>query len=155
MKAISAIIGDFSAEDIATLEQSGSFTIEVEGEPIILTIEDVEIISEDIPGWLVASEGKITVALDITITDDLRKEGIARDLVNRIQNLRKEMGLEVQDKITIEMEQNEALVNDAVSDFKAYICEETQALDYVIVDQLTGGAELEMDEFKIKLKIEV
>ena len=154
MKAISVAIGQFTAEDIAAIEQNGEFNIQVEGEQITLTLADVEIASEDIPGWLVATEGKITVALDITITDDLRKEGIARDLVNRIQNMRKDMGLDVQDKIKIKLEKNDEIVNSAVEVFGDYICDETQALNFQLVDKLNEGIELEMDEFKLKLKIE-
>jgi isoleucyl-tRNA synthetase len=154
MKAIAGAIAGFSADDIATMEQQGTFAIEANGENINLTIEDVEIVSEDIPGWLVATEGKITVALDITITDDLRKEGIARDLVNRIQNIRKDKGLDVQDKIKLIMERGDEIVNRAVEDFGAYICEETQALNFQLTDRLADGVELEIDEFKLKLKIE-
>ena len=154
MKAISSAIAGFSADDIAEMEKQGTFTIQVDDEPITLTTEEVEIVSEDIPGWLVATEGKITVALDVTITDDLRKEGIARDLVNRIQNMRKDMGLDVQDKIRLTLEKSDDVVNGAVEDFGAYICEETQALNFQLTDQLIDGSELEMDEFKLKLKIE-
>ncbi|MEQ8925092.1 MAG: DUF5915 domain-containing protein [Fulvivirga sp.] len=108
---------------------------------------------QDIPGWSVATEGRITVALDITLDDDLRKEGIARDLVNRVQNLRKDMGLEVQDKINISIEKNEELVNAALEANKEYICSETQALSLLIIDSLVDGNELEMDEYKLKVKI--
>ena len=155
MKDIAEAINGFSAIDISTIEQTGDFDINVGGEPINLTLEDVEISSEDIPGWLVASEGKLTVALDVTITDELRKEGIARDLVNRIQNIRKDMGLEIQDKINVSMQENEVVINEAVADFKEYICTEVQALSFNLVPNLENGQPLEMDEFNLNLKVEV
>lgn len=154
MKEIAAAINRFTSDDIASLEKTGEATITVSNEPITLMPEDVEITSEDIPGWLVASEGKLTVALDVTITDELRKEGIARDLVNRIQNIRKDMGLEVQDKIRVSLEKTDVLVNDAVKDFKEYICTEVQALSFEVVNTLNGGRQIEMDEFNLNLKVE-
>ncbi len=155
MKDISAAINGFSAADISTIEQIGNLDINVGGENINLTLEDVEISSEDIPGWLVASEGKLTVALDVTITDELRKEGIARDLVNRIQNIRKDMGLEIQDKIKVTLQKNEEVINESVSSFKEYICTEVQALSFEMADELADGQPLEMDEFNLNLKVEV
>lgn len=155
MKDIAAAINRFTAEDISSIEQTGEASIIVAGESIQLTLEDVEISSEDIPGWLVASEGKLTVALDVTITDELRKEGIARDLVNRIQNIRKDMGLQIQDKINISLQENEAIINQAVDDFKDYICTEVQALSFKVVSNLPDGQVLEMDEFTLNIKIEV
>ena len=154
MKDIAAAINGFTGEDIASIEKTGEATIDVSGEHITLTLEDVEISSEDIPGWLVASEGNLTVALDVTITDNLRKEGIARDLVNRIQNIRKDMGLEVQDKIKVSLEETDAIVNAAVNDFKEYICTEVQALSFDLVNTLNGGRQIEMDEFNLNLKVE-
>lgn len=154
MKDIAAAINNFTSEDIAALEKNGGTTIQVDSGPITLSLEDVEITSEDIPGWLVASEGNLTVALDVTITDALRKEGIARDLVNRIQNIRKDMGLEVQDKIKVSLEETDTLVNDAVKDFKEYICTEVQALSFDLVNTLNGGRQIEMDEFNLNLKVE-
>ncbi len=155
MKAISAAINGFTAADISTIEQTGTFDINIDGESISLTLEDVEISNEDIPGWLVASEGKLTVALDVTITEELRKEGIARDLVNRIQNIRKDMGLEIQDKIKVTLQKNEGVINEAVNGFKDYICTEVQALELNIVETLPDGQPLEMDEFNLNLKVEV
>ncbi|QSE98374.1 isoleucine--tRNA ligase [Fulvivirga lutea] len=154
MKEIAGKINQLSAEDISELEANNAFEIEISDQKINLTLEDVEITYQDIPGWSVATEGRITVALDITLDDDLRKEGIARDLVNRVQNLRKDMGLEVQDKINISIEKNEELVNAALEANKEYICSETQALSLAIKDSVTDGNELEMDEYKIKVKIE-
>jgi len=124
-----------------------------------LVLEDVIISSEDIPGWAVASEGVVTVALDITVTEELRKEGLARDFVNRVQNLRKDMGLQVLDKIAIEVGkdamqngQSEMLVG-ALSAFDEYIRTETQATSLDIKDRLTDGTEVDMDEFVLKVKI--
>ena len=154
MKSIAGQINQFSAEDISALESDNQKVIDVNGESITLTLEDVEITYQDIPGWSVASEGRLTVALDITISDDLKKEGIARDLVNRVQNLRKDMGLEVQDKIKIHIEKNTDLVNAALEANKEYICNETQALSLDITESLAEGSELEMDEHKLKVKIE-
>ncbi|MBL3657715.1 isoleucine--tRNA ligase [Fulvivirga sediminis] len=154
MKAIAAQINQFKPEDIVALESDNNKVIDVEGEEIALTLEDVEITYQDIPGWSVASEGRLTVALDITISDELKKEGIARDLVNRVQNLRKDMGLEVQDKIKINIEKNTDLVNAALEANREYICNETQALSLDIIESLSDGSELEMDEHKLKVKIE-
>jgi len=154
VKAIAAKINQFSDDDINELESEEKFTIDIDGEQIALTPEDVEVSYQDIPGWSVASEGRVTVALDITITDELKKEGIARDLVNRVQNLRKDMGLEVQDKIKINIEKNTDLVNAALESNADYICRETQALSLDFSDSLTEASLLEMDEHKLKVKIE-
>jgi len=154
LKEIAAKINQFKAEEINQLEDTDALTIEISDGPVTLSLEDVEITYQDIPGWSVATEGKVTVALDITITDDLKKEGIARDLVNRVQNLRKDMGLEVQDKIRINIEKNTDLVNAALVANKEYICQETQALSLDITERLADGNLLEMDEHKLKVKIE-
>lgn len=154
MKEISAKINQLKPEDLAELEDKNALQVELSDGPITLTLEDVEINYQDIPGWSVATEGKVTVALDITLTDDLKKEGIARDLVNRVQNLRKDMGLEVQDKIKINIEKNTDLVNAALEANKEYICQETQALSLDITESLIDGNLLEMDEHKLKVKIE-
>jgi len=115
----------------------------------------VLISSEDIPGWSVASAGGITVALDVTLTDDLKREGIARDFVNRIQNLRKDMGLEVLDKISIEVERNGDVMTSAISEFKQYISTETQAVSLEIKDNVANAAEVDMDESILKVLIRV
>jgi isoleucyl-tRNA synthetase len=154
MKDIAAKINSFNAEDIATLEANNSFEIALGDQNVTITLEDVEITYQDIPGWSVATEGRLTVALDITIDDDLKKEGIARDLVNRVQNLRKDMGLEVQDKIKINIEKNTDLVNSALEANREYICTETQALSLNILDSMSDGNLVEMDEHKLKVKIE-
>lgn len=156
MKDITAAIAQMGQDEINQLEQAQQYELHLSDERIRLTSEDVEITSEDIPGWSVAREGNITVALDINITDELKKEGIARDLVNRIQNLRKDMGLEVQDKIRVSVEKTNGLVDAAIQAHKNYICVETQALILDVKEQLQEDAEvLELDDIKVKIKIEV
>lgn len=154
MKLVAAAINQMTQEQISELEASNAYNIDLEGEPVTLSLEDVEIAFDDIPGWLVASEGGTTVALDITITEDLKKEGIARDLVNRIQNLRKDMGLDVQDKIKIQIEKKDDLINGAFETNRAYICTETQALELNLLDTLPDGNKIEMDDVELVLKIE-
>ncbi len=154
MKEVAAIIQAFGQEDINQIEKQGYKEVDLAGSPIRLTPEDVEITSEDIPGWIVASEGGVTVALDITITDELKQEGIARDLVNRVQNLRKDMGLEVQDKIRINVQKSDAVVDTALTVNRVYICTETQALELNLLDQVEGAQEVDMDDFVLQLRIE-
>lgn len=156
MKEINQTINGFSQEDITRLEKDNQFTISLSsGKKVILTKEDVEISSEDIPGWSVASEGEITVALDITITDELKQEGLARDLVNRIQNARKDMGLDVQDKIRITIQKNGDLLINSVRNYTSYICTETQALELDLKDTVDKGTEFDIDGLIVKLKIEL
>ncbi|MCR9249667.1 MAG: isoleucine--tRNA ligase [bacterium] len=155
MKEVSAAINQFTQEDIRLMEGQKFLDIKLGEDDIKLTLEDVEISSEDIPGWLVASEDGITVALDITITDDLKKEGIARDFVNRIQNLRKDQGLEVQDKINVTCSVSDQIVADAIESNAEYIKRETQALVLNVVEKVEGGLSLEMDEFQLEVKLEV
>lgn len=145
MKAISAEISKMNQADIADFERSGSFALNIQTETIDLTLEDVEIMSEDIPGWLVANEGRYTVALDITITDELRKEGIAREIINRVQNIRKDSGFEVTDKIVISIAKHDAL-NQAVEAHRNYIAGQTLATNILLVDNLDNGAEIELDD---------
>ncbi len=154
LKEIAVVINQLSVNDISVLEAKGSLSISISSGDITLTLEDVDIHYQDIPGWSVASQGRVTVALDITLSEELRQEGIARDLVNRVQNIRKDMGLEVQDKIKINIEKNTDLVNAALNVNKEYICQETQALSLEMPDQLTDGVLLEMDEHQLKVKIE-
>ncbi len=153
MKAISAAVGAFSQADIAGLERDGHWTLEVAGQEIVLSREDVEITSEDMPGWLVANEGPLTVALDITLTDELRAEGIARELVNRIQNIRKESGFEVTDKIRVSIEKNTA-INDAVARYGKYIASQVLADDVRMDEHMDTGTVIELDDVSIKLSVE-
>ena len=154
MKMVAGLISQMSQEQIVEAEQEGEITLQAGDEPITLQKEDLDISFQDIPGWLVASDGDVTVALDITVTDDLKKEGIARDVVNRVQNLRKDMGLEVQDKIKITVDRSIDLVAEALEVNKTYICEETQAIDLSLVPELAEGNEIEIDEYTFLLKIE-
>jgi isoleucyl-tRNA synthetase len=153
MKEVAAAISAMTEAEIKEIEQKGNIIL---NGALDIAISDVEIIAEDVPGWLVASEGGLTVALDITITDDLRLEGIARDFVNRVQNLRKDSGFDVTDKIKITLQNNDGLLANAITANKDYICQEVQALDLTLVSDLNGEAtEIEMDEFLLKVKIEV
>ncbi|MBT1690030.1 isoleucine--tRNA ligase [Dawidia soli] len=149
MKEVAAVIGTLTADDIRTLEKQGALA---KG-GFDLVLEDVLISSEDIPGWSVATEGGVTVALDITLTEPLRREGIARDFVNRVQNLRKDMGLEVLDKITIEVGKPDDAVTAALTDFKEYISTETQALTLDFREALAEATEVDMDDFTLTVKI--
>ncbi|MCP9747933.1 isoleucine--tRNA ligase [Lacihabitans sp. CS3-21] len=151
MKAVADTIQNMSAEDLKSLEKTGSISLN----GFELALSDVEILTEDIPGWLVAVEGGITVALDIKINEELKQEGIARDFVNRVQNLRKESGFEVTDKIEILLENNNEEVSEAVENFKSYISTEVQALKLEIIEAVSDAVEVEMDEIKLKLKIVV
>lgn len=153
LKAVSDAITAMNQDDIKTIERENAFKANI-GEEVILTLEDVEILSEDIPGWLVATDYGLTVALDITITDELKKEGIARDLVNRIQNMRKDMGLEVQDKIKVKIERKDELINAALENNREYICTEVQALSLDLEDKLNNAQEIDMDDFMLNMQIE-
>jgi isoleucyl-tRNA synthetase len=155
MKELGQKIRNFHHDEIRVLEQGSQLEVHIGDQTVYLGEEDVEIVSEDIPGWSVATSGSLTVALDITITEDLRQEGIARDVVNRVQNLRKEMGLDVQDKINIVIEKSNDLVNSALESNREYICRETQAFSLEIKEELKDGKLLEMDGIKIKVKIGV
>jgi isoleucyl-tRNA synthetase len=147
MKAIAAAINQFSQDDIATIEKTGTISLAIENEKIDLILSDVEITSEDIPGWLVATQGSHTVALDINLTDTLIQEGIARELINRIQNLRKDSGFEVTDKIIIKIK-NTPTVDKAVLNFKDYISSQTLAENIELVESLNGdnAITVEIDE---------
>ena len=156
MKEVAAAISAMDEAQIKDIEQKTIVTLQAASGAIDIALTDVEIIAEDVPGWLVASEGGLTVALDITVTDELRLEGIARDFVNRVQNLRKDSGFEVTDKIRITLQNNDNLLASAVTANKDYICQEVQALDLNLVTDLNGEAtDIEMDEFLLKVKIEV
>jgi len=150
MKAVAAAVDALSQEQIAALEANGTLDITVEEQPVTIEAADVEIISEDIPGWLVGNEGNLTVALDITLTDELRAEGMARELVNRIQNMRKKSGLEITDHIRVSIEPNEATTR-AVEAFGDYIARQVLADDLQLA--ANDGQEVQFDEFTIHIKI--
>jgi len=152
MGLISKEIQGFSSEQINKLDKEGSLTLVIAGNSLTLSLEDVEITSQDIEGWLVANSNGITVALDITISPELRKEGIARELVNRIQNIRKDSGFEVTDKIKVHLEKNETL-EEAVYANEAYIKSETLTETLVFEEKIFNGSEIEFDEIKTKITI--
>jgi isoleucyl-tRNA synthetase len=157
MKEVGNFINSMSAEQLKELEKTG----ELPTNSIILSfthlkLEDVEIQTEDVPGWLVASDNGITVALDINISDELRQEGIARDFVNRVQNYRKDTGFEVTDKISIQLFNNNELLADAINANREYVCQEVQALSLEILSEIpTNAVEIEMDEFMLVVSINV
>ena len=153
MKALAAAIQAMTQEEIATFERDGSFTFSIDGNACTVVTDDVEIISEDIPGWLVANEGRLTIALDITVTDELRREGLARELVNRLQNLRKSSGLEITDRIRVALAPAKEMegVLEAYGD---YICRQVFAETIETVAGATGTTELEFDDFQLPVKIE-
>ncbi|MFB9051810.1 isoleucine--tRNA ligase [Formosa undariae] len=153
MKLIASEIAKLTSEDIKEIEQSGTLSIEINGKSITLGREDVEIISQDIEGWLVANEGNLTVALDITISKELRKEGIARELINRIQNLRKDSGFEVTDRIRVKLQKHDDIV-DAVETNLEYIKAETLTAELEIIDLVNNGIDIEFDDIETKLFIE-
>jgi isoleucyl-tRNA synthetase len=147
MKAIAAAINQMDQDAIAQFEKEGEYVIEANGEQLTVELTDVEISSEDIPGWLVATDDKLTVALDVTINEELKREGIAREFVNRIQNMRKTEGFDVTDKINLYIEQHN-LINDAVKDYSEYIAAQTLANSVSLSETIPGnkGQEVELDE---------
>ena len=153
MRLIASQVQEFTQEDINKIEKDKNISIEINGKIIILDASDVEISSKDIEGWLVANEGALTVALDVTITEELRKEGIARELVNRIQNARKDTGLEVTDRIKLTILNSEKL-QQAITDNKEYIMSETLTKELFFVDELKEGIEIEFDTIESKILIE-
>ncbi len=153
MKLIANAIKMFNSDDIKKIEQNGVLDVEINGKNITLGLEDVEITSQDIEGWLVANEGSLTVALDVTISDDLRKEGIARELINRIQNLRKDSGFEVTDRIDVTLQKDDHVIN-AVNANITYIKTETLTNELEIIDKLDNGIEIVFDDVNTKLFIQ-
>lgn len=154
MKEISNSVSGFSREEIASFESSGSYTLTINGQEVILKSDDVEIISEDIPGWQVANDGRLTVALDVSVTDELRYEGIAREFVNRIQNIRKENGYDVTDKIKVHIEDHE-FVREAVKRHSSYIGSQTLATEVALQSSLSGNdiREIDIDDVIVKISI--
>lgn len=154
MKKLAVAIQSMSQEEINAFEKAGTYTLTVDGQEAVIERADVEIISEDIPGWLVANEGRLTVALDITITEDLRKEGLARELVNRIQNLRKSSGFDITDKVNITVLSCEQM-DAAIQDYKSYIANQVLAASLEIAEHaISDAVELDFEEFKLSVKVE-
>lgn len=154
MKSLAAAIQSMSQENILAFEAAGTFTLNVEGQDATVELADVEIISEDIPGWLVANEGRLTVALDITVTEDLRKEGLARELVNRIQNLRKSNGYDITDKITVTVLSSDEM-DEAIKEYNEYIANQVLAVSVEITDHAISDATvLDFEDFNLSVRIE-
>ncbi|WP_370757204.1 isoleucine--tRNA ligase [Coprobacter secundus] len=153
MKQLATAIAAMSQDDILRFETEGNFLFDINGQHAVIETSDVEIISEDIPGWLVANEGKLTVALDVTVTDELKREGIARELVNRIQNIRKSSGFDITDKINIRISSNEE-TDAAVEEYKTYIAKQVLANSIEITEKLDRDInELDFENFKLKVSI--
>ncbi|MEA4851069.1 MAG: isoleucine--tRNA ligase [Paludibacter sp.] len=152
MKEIAAAMISFGNHEIGEIERNGKFVLALPTGDVELTPEDVEIITEDMPGWLVANEGKLTVALDITLTDALVREGIARELVNRIQNIRKSNGYEIVDKIVVEIESRPEIA-EAVTEYANYIATQTLANEVLLVTEIADATELEFDEYNVKVSV--
>ena len=152
MKDLAVAIAGMSQETINELEKNNVYRMRVADQSVEITLDDVEILSEDIPGWLVANEGKLTVALDITLTEELKREGIARELVNRIQNIRKSKGFEITDKIVVLIQSDDRVV-EAVNEYKIYIANQVLA-ESVDLTELTEGIELDMDNYRLWIKID-
>jgi len=152
MKEIAQVMTSFGKDEISEIETKGSYLILLASGEVRLEPEDVEIITEDMPGWLVANEGKLTVALDITVTDDLLREGIARELVNRIQNIRKSNGYEIVDKILVEIESRDE-INEAVKEYSNYIASQTLANSVLLLSDLEEATELEFDDYTVKVSV--
>ena len=152
MKTVAAQLQSLSQEQIAQFEKNGSYEICLDGCCVIVDKADVEILSEDIPGWLVANNGTITIALDVTITPELQREGIAREFINRIQNIRKTSGFEITDKIVIDIEQSDN-VNAAVEQFKEYISSQVLANKISLVEKVANPTELDFDDFKVNIEV--
>ena len=153
MKAVAAAVAEMSQEAIAVLEKNGRYTFHLDGAEAVVEASDVEIFSEDIPGWLVANEGRLTVALEVTVTEELRREGVARELVNRIQNIRKSSGFEITDKINVTLSKN-TQTDDAVNEYKDYICNQVLATSLTLADEVKDGTELNFDDFSLFVKVE-
>ena len=150
MKAVSAALGQFTQDDIAKFEKEGQYNLSIDGEPVILQVHEVEINSEDIPGWTVASKGSLTVALDITITPELEHEGNAREFVNRIQKIRKDSGFELTDRINVKVSATNGL-KESLAQFKDYICAEILADKFDLVPEMEDGTEIEVNDISLKV----
>ena len=152
MKAVSALIAGFNQQEIATIEKEGQILLNLEGEQVEILLGEVEIAAEDIPGWSVASKGSLTVALDITLTDELKQEGDAREFVNRIQNIRKDSGFDLTDRIFVTVLEAESLKPSIVK-YNDYICREILADVIQWVPEITDGIEIEVNDTLLKVVV--
>jgi isoleucyl-tRNA synthetase len=150
MKAVSAALGAFTQEDISKLEKEGNYTLLIDNEPLILQVNEVDIASEDIPGWVVAGKDALSVALDTTVTPELANEGNARELVNRIQKIRKDNGFELTDRIWVKIEEIPAL-KESLTLFNDYICTEILADSLELVPEIVNGTEIEVNDILLKV----
>jgi len=149
---VGARIAEFTQEEIAKFEKEGSFSLLIDSEPLILQINEVEISSEDIPGWMVANKDMLTVALDITVTSDLEQEGNARELVNRIQKIRKDKGYELTDRISVKITGTEDL-KTSILNFGNYISAEILADELELVPEIADGTEIEVNDIPLKVLV--
>jgi isoleucyl-tRNA synthetase len=152
MKSVNVAVTEMSQEQIAELEKNGTITLQVEGTDALIELADVEIFSEDVPGWTVANEGALTVALDVEVTDDLRREGIAREIVKKIQAVRKDSGYEITDRIAVVLSSSEAS-DAAVEQFREYICNQVLADSLVVDAALADGEDIELYGATIKVAV--
>ncbi|MES1217412.1 MAG: isoleucine--tRNA ligase, partial [Bacteroidota bacterium] len=152
MKAVASALAQFSAEDIAKLEKEGNYNLSIDGEPVILQLSEVEISSEDIPGWTVANKGLLTVALDITVTPELEAEGNAREFVNRIQKIRKDSGFELTDRIEVKVAAHNSM-KDSLTKYNTYICAEILADNLEILPEIPDGIEIDINDDSLKVII--
>jgi len=150
MKAVASALSQFTAEDIARLEKEGNYNLSIGGEPVILQLSEVEISSEDIPGWTVANKGSLTVALDITVSPELEAEGNAREFVNRIQKIRKDSGFELTDRIEVKVSAHNSM-KDSLAKFNAYICAEILADKLEILSEIQDGIEIDINDDSLKV----
>ena len=150
MKRVAAALGEFSQEDIAALEAKGEYQLDVDNELVVLHLNEVEISSDDIPGWMVANKDSLTVALDVTVSPELVSEGNARELVNRIQKIRKDNGYELTDRILVRVTENDELKN-SIARFNSYICAEILADELELVPELANGTEIEVNDIPLRV----
>ena len=145
-------VTEMSQEQIAELEKNGSITLQVEGTDAHIELADVEIFSEDVPGWTVANEGALTVALDVEVTDELRREGVAREIVKKVQAIRKDSGFEITDRISVVLSSSD-LSDAAVEQFREYICNQVLADSLEVNAALSEGEDIELDGCTIKVTV--
>jgi len=150
MKAVSAALAAFTQDDIMKTEKEGQYNLSIDGEAVTLHLSEVEISSEDVPGWTVTSKGPLTVALDITVTPELESEGNAREFVNRIQKIRKESGFELTDRIVVKVAASNGLKN-SLAQFNDYICAEILADKLELVPEIEDGTEIEINDTSLKV----
>jgi isoleucyl-tRNA synthetase len=152
MKQVSIRLGELSQEDIRSMEAQGFISLDIDNESVVINTEDVDIHSEDVPGWMVASRNALTVALDIQVSDELEQEGNARELVNRIQKIRKDTGFELTDRILVKISADDRLI-PSITRFKNYICAEILADSLENVSELSLGSDIEVNDIPLKIQV--